>query len=148
MIHIGTLSYHSHRGNFSTAHQTFTSLPAHYTSNKHKWPPLEGFMIARSLDTHTRLGKEKDEQWLEAALSFLGICSHSTDKAEEVNIKETSTISMSLLDENGAGISEAQRKRYLERLVKDVQTYASGLTEGKVLFAIKVSSTDFFVKKL
>lgn len=62
------------RGQIQTAYQTFSSLPAHYSTSKHRWPPLEAFMLARALDSHTRLENEKDGAWLDTAIAFLGVC--------------------------------------------------------------------------
>lgn len=88
-------------------------------------------MIARSLDTRSRLQKEKDDQWLEAALSFLGICSQFARKHDDDDAQDNGTISMALLDDKGATISEEQRRSYLEGLIEDVRTYAAGLAEGQ-----------------
>jgi hypothetical protein len=86
-------------------------------------------MIARALDTRNRVEKEKDELWLEAALSFLGICSQVAGNGDE-DVQENGTMSMALLNDKGSPISEQQRKRYLEDLVEDVRAYAAALTEG------------------
>jgi hypothetical protein len=51
------------------AHQTYTSLPAHYTP--HSWTSLATFMLGRRLDTHTHLDKPHNREWVETVLAFL-----------------------------------------------------------------------------
>ncbi|KAF8810122.1 hypothetical protein BYT27DRAFT_7135471 [Phlegmacium glaucopus] len=66
----GTLSaLEVHRGNFSAALNTYTSLPAHYAP--HLWTSLESFMLSRALDTHGLLEKAQDVEWIHIVLSFL-----------------------------------------------------------------------------
>lgn len=113
----------SHRGRFPTAHQTFSSLPAHYTGNK--WPPLEAFMLARNLDSHRQLGKLKDKEWLKDALTFL----------KAWTIVGGSGGPQALALPLGAGVSSADdRRAYMEGMVKDIIDTARTLSERKPVF--------------
>ncbi|KAI8998488.1 trafficking protein particle complex subunit 10 [Trametes punicea] len=58
-----------HRGRLSTALQTYTSLPAHYSP--HGWTSLEAFMLNRALDIHAAAEKPKDREWIHILLHFL-----------------------------------------------------------------------------
>ncbi|KAF8507495.1 trafficking protein particle complex subunit 10 [Gautieria morchelliformis] len=58
-----------HRGRHAQAHQTYSSLPAHYTP--HSWTSLATFMQARRLDTHLHLGKPHSREWIDTVLAFL-----------------------------------------------------------------------------
>jgi hypothetical protein len=113
------------RGNFPTAHQTYASLPAHYAPPKHPWPPLEAFVLARSLDAHVKAGRELDRAWLENALTFLGVCATVTGTGDWVEVG----------DEVSKGeITGEARREYLEGLVRDVRLAADGLEDGELGF--------------
>ncbi|KAI0636805.1 trafficking protein particle complex subunit 10 [Trametes polyzona] len=58
-----------HRGRLSSALQTYTSLPAHYSP--HGWTSLEAFMLNRALDIHASAEKPKDREWIHILLHFL-----------------------------------------------------------------------------
>ncbi|KAI0831480.1 trafficking protein particle complex subunit 10 [Trametes gibbosa] len=58
-----------HRGRLSSALQTYTSLPAHYSP--HGWTSLEAFMLNRALDIHASAEKVKDREWIHILLHFL-----------------------------------------------------------------------------
>ena len=108
----------SSRGNYPTAHQTYASLPAHYAPPKHPWPPLESFVLARSLDAHVKAGRDLDRAWLENALTFLGVC--TVGGADEQWI------------ETGNNVLTAEgRLAYLKGLVQDIRTAAEGIQDGE-----------------
>ncbi|KAG8828096.1 hypothetical protein FRC17_007623 [Serendipita sp. 399] len=106
------------RSQLQTAHQTFASLPAHYSSSKHKWPPLEAFMLARALDSHTRLGIGKDNAWLDSAVAFLGLCSQADD--------HPNIIAEGAILPEEVVITPTQRKEYIVSLLEEVRTVANG----------------------
>ncbi|KAI0647217.1 trafficking protein particle complex subunit 10 [Trametes meyenii] len=58
-----------HRDRLSSALQTYTSLPAHYSP--HGWTSLEAFMLNRALDIHASTEKPKDREWIHILLHFL-----------------------------------------------------------------------------
>jgi hypothetical protein len=116
------------RNQFPTAHQTFSTLPAHYSSQKHKWPPLEAFMLARALDSHQKAGLVKDELWLEKALSFLGLCASGDGAADDGALGLDVLMA---LDGNEITGEEERRKEYLTGLVRDVRNVAEELDKGE-----------------
>ncbi|KAG8757193.1 hypothetical protein FRC14_002285 [Serendipita sp. 396] len=106
------------RSNLQTAHQTFASLPAHYSASRHKWPPLEAFMLARALDSHTKLGIGKDNTWLDSAVAFLGLCCEADD--------QTNVIGEDVILPQDTTITPSQRKEYIMSLLDDVRRVADG----------------------
>ncbi|CAK5277454.1 unnamed protein product, partial [Mycena citricolor] len=58
-----------HRGRLDSALSTYTSLPAHYAP--HQWASLESLMLSLALDTHSKLDKTQDREWIHILLSFL-----------------------------------------------------------------------------
>ncbi|KAI0665103.1 trafficking protein particle complex subunit 10 [Cubamyces menziesii] len=58
-----------HRDRLSSALQTYTSLPAHYSP--HGWTSLEAFMLNRALDIHASAEKPRDREWIHILLHFL-----------------------------------------------------------------------------
>ncbi|PPQ67646.1 hypothetical protein CVT25_012674 [Psilocybe cyanescens] len=68
-LHGNLAALELHRGNFTTALNTYTSLPAHYAP--HMWTSLESFMLSKALDTHVNLDMPKNVEWIHIVLSFL-----------------------------------------------------------------------------
>ncbi|EIW60047.1 uncharacterized protein TRAVEDRAFT_164477 [Trametes versicolor FP-101664 SS1] len=66
---LAALDVYVHRGRLSSALQTYTSLPAHYSP--HGWTSLEAFMLNRALDIHAFAEKSKDREWIHILLHFL-----------------------------------------------------------------------------
>lgn len=60
------------RGRFQAAHQTFSSLPAHYKSHKHKAPAIESYLLYQTLEMHREAEMAKNKEWVDTVLSFLG----------------------------------------------------------------------------
>ncbi|TFK27359.1 hypothetical protein FA15DRAFT_666419 [Coprinopsis marcescibilis] len=58
-----------HRGNLQRALQTYSSLASHYSP--HTWVSMESYMFSRALDTHKKLEKPRDSEWIHLILSFL-----------------------------------------------------------------------------
>lgn len=95
-----------YRGNLSAALSTYTSLPAHYAP--HVWTSLESYMLSRALDTHAKLNKEQDVEWIHILLAFLKTCVEhqgsemlmpESDKLEYVsNLVKAMKLSASRLD--------------------------------------------------
>ena len=56
------------RGRNSNAHQTYASLPSHYSHNN--WTSLEALVLRKALDTHDE-EKPRGRSWVDAALGFL-----------------------------------------------------------------------------
>lgn len=67
------------RGRLSTALQTYTSLPAHYSP--HGWASLEAFMLTKALDLHDSVEKPRDREWLLVLLEYLKAYVHDLGKA-------------------------------------------------------------------
>ncbi|KAG6336920.1 hypothetical protein ID866_2158 [Astraeus odoratus] len=59
----------NHRGRLPNALSIFSSLPAHYAP--HMWTSLESYMLSRAIDTHLRLNKPYDREWIHILLAFL-----------------------------------------------------------------------------
>lgn len=82
-------------------------------------------MLARSLDSHRQLGKQKDKEWLTSSLAFL--------KAWAVVGGSGGPQALAL--PLGAEIVSADdRKGYMESLVKDIIENARSLSERKPVF--------------
>ncbi|KIM22610.1 hypothetical protein M408DRAFT_322755 [Serendipita vermifera MAFF 305830] len=129
-LHGDLAAFDLSRGNFPTAHQTYASLPAHYAPPKHPWPPLEAFVLARSLDAHVKAGRELDRAWLENALTFLGSCVTSeADTQWEGHGME--------------GIGREGRTKYLEGLVGEIRNTADGLEEELIRSDVGIFSLSF-----
>lgn len=100
--------FESHRGCFSPALQTYTSLPAHYAP--HMWTSLECFMLSRALDTHVELHKPKDREWIHILLSFLK--AYVDDFGKELLVYEE------------------DKKAYVSRLIGEMRSAVCGLEAG------------------
>ncbi|PAV23661.1 er to golgi transport-related protein [Pyrrhoderma noxium] len=68
-LHGSLAALDSYRERHGNALQTYTSLPAHYAP--HHWASLESYMLFQSIETHTRMGKDRDRQWIHTALNFV-----------------------------------------------------------------------------
>ncbi|KAF4615296.1 hypothetical protein D9613_003220 [Agrocybe pediades] len=91
-LHGNLAALELHRGNFATALNTYTSLPAHYAP--HLWTSLESFMLSRALDTHANLDSPQNVEWIHIVLSFLKtyveqidaeMLMHEVDKVEYIS---------------------------------------------------------------
>lgn len=81
-----------HRGQYTAALTTYSSLPAHYAP--HTWTALESYMLSRALDTHTEMKQPRDNEWMHNLLSYLKsfiehqgseLLIHEDDKIEYVS---------------------------------------------------------------
>jgi hypothetical protein len=89
-------------------------------------------MLARSLDSHRQLGKLKDKEWLNSALTFL--------KAWVIVGGSGGLQALAL--PLGAEVASADdRKAYMEGLVKDITENARRLSEREQEFYQNLSST-------
>ncbi|KIJ54451.1 hypothetical protein M422DRAFT_774766 [Sphaerobolus stellatus SS14] len=111
-LHGSLAAFDLHRTRDSQAHQTYTSLPAHYTP--HSWNTLATFMQARRLDTHARLGKPHDREWVETVLAFL-----------KVFVKE------SMEADIGLGRPEDVRD-YVKGLIEDMKKDSEAIEDGVI----------------
>ncbi|PFH52452.1 hypothetical protein AMATHDRAFT_74243 [Amanita thiersii Skay4041] len=68
-LHESLAALDVHRGHFTSALGTYSSLPAHYAP--HMWSSLESFSLSRALDIHDGLQKEKNVEWIHILLAFL-----------------------------------------------------------------------------
>lgn len=94
------------------AHQTYASLPAHYTPPG--WAFLAAFMQTRRLDTHSRLGKPHNREWVETVFAFLtGF------------VEENMHGDMELLETN-------DMRAYVASLLEEVRQNASELDGGNL----------------
>ncbi|KAH7915010.1 trafficking protein particle complex subunit 10 [Hygrophoropsis aurantiaca] len=73
-----------HRGRLGSALTIFSSLPAHYAP--HMWTSLESFMLSRAMDTHAKLDKPHDREWIHILLAFLK--TYINDTTQEVLMPE------------------------------------------------------------
>jgi len=89
-------------------------------------------MLARSLDSHRQLGRLKDKEWLNSALTFLKTWA----------IVSGSGGPQALALPLGAEVASADdRKAYMESLVKDIIETAGSLSERKPVLYRKLSSS-------
>ncbi len=89
-------------------------------------------MLAHSLDSHRQLGKLKDKEWLNNALTFL----------KAWGIVGGSGGPQALALPLGAdGSSADDRKAYMEGLVKDIIETARSLSERKPVFSRHLDSS-------
>ena len=89
-------------------------------------------MLAHSLDSHRQLGKLKDKEWLNNALTFL--------KAWAI-VGESGGPQALALPLCAEGSSVEDRTAYMEGLVKDIIETASSLSEREPVFYQHLNSS-------
>jgi len=87
-------------------------------------------MLARGLDSHRQLGRQKDKEWLNSSLAFL--------KAWAVVGGSGGPQSLALPLDTEV-VSADDRKEYMESLVRDITENARSLSERKPMFCQHVS---------